>query len=42
MDWEKLKIFHVVAEAGSFTHAGEALNLRNPPSAGKSRRWSRS
>jgi DNA-binding transcriptional LysR family regulator len=27
MDWEKLKIFHVVAEAGSFTHAGEALNL---------------
>src|SRR5882672_12404100 len=27
MDWEKLKIFHVVAEAGSFTHAGETLNL---------------
>ena len=27
MDWEKLKIFHVVAEAGSFTHAGEALGL---------------
>ena len=27
MDWEKLKIFHVVAGAGSFTHAGEALSL---------------
>jgi DNA-binding transcriptional LysR family regulator len=27
MDWGKLKIFHVVAEAGSFTHAGEALGL---------------
>src|SRR5260221_7758817 len=27
MDWEKLKIFHVVAGAGSFTHAGETLNL---------------
>src|SRR6185295_8210894 len=27
MDWEKLKIFHVVAEAGSFTHAGESLGL---------------
>jgi DNA-binding transcriptional LysR family regulator len=27
MDWEKLKIFHVVAEAGSFTHAGETLGL---------------
>jgi DNA-binding transcriptional LysR family regulator len=27
MDWEKLKIFHVVAAAGSFTHAGETLGL---------------
>ncbi|HEB80061.1 MAG TPA: LysR family transcriptional regulator [Rhodospirillales bacterium] len=27
MDWDKLRIFHEVAEAGSFTHAGQALNL---------------
>src|SRR5688572_4965742 len=27
MDWDKLKVFHVVADAGSFTHAGEALGL---------------
>ena len=27
MDWEKLRVFHAVAEAGSFTHAGEVLNL---------------
>ena len=27
MDWDKLEVFHAVAEAGSFTHAGEALNL---------------
>ena len=27
MDWDKLRIFHAVADAGSFTHAGEALNL---------------
>jgi DNA-binding transcriptional LysR family regulator len=27
MDWDKLRIFHAVAEAGSFTHAGELLNL---------------
>jgi DNA-binding transcriptional LysR family regulator len=27
MDWDKLRIFHSVAEAGSFTHAGETLNL---------------
>lgn len=27
MDWDKLRIFHAVAEAGSFTHAGAALNL---------------
>ncbi len=27
MDWDKLRIFHAVAEAGSFTHAGDSLNL---------------
>ncbi len=27
MDWDKLRIFHAVAEAGSFTHAGDILNL---------------
>lgn len=27
MDWDKLRIFHAVAEAGSFTHAGEKLFL---------------
>lgn len=27
MDWDKLRIFHAVAEAGSFTHAGERLHL---------------
>jgi len=27
MDWDKLKIFHVVAEAGSFTNATITLNL---------------
>ncbi len=27
MDWDKLRVFHAVAEAGSFTHAGEFLNL---------------
>lgn len=27
MDWDKLRIFHTVAEAGSFTHAGDKLNL---------------
>lgn len=27
MDWDKLRIFHLVATAGSFTHAGETLNL---------------
>jgi hypothetical protein len=24
-DWDKLRIFHAVAEAGSFTHAGHDL-----------------
>ena len=27
MDWDKLRVFHEVAEAGSFTHAGESLGL---------------
>ena len=27
MDWDKLRIFHAVAEAGSFTSAGASLNL---------------
>lgn len=27
MDWDKLRIFHAVADAGSFTHAGEKLKL---------------
>ncbi len=27
MDWDKLRIFHAVVDAGSLTHAGEALHL---------------
>lgn len=27
MDWDKLRIFHTVADAGSLTHAGDKLNL---------------
>ncbi len=27
MDWDKLRIFHSVADAGSLTHAGESLHL---------------
>ncbi len=27
MDWDKLRIFHAAADAGSFTHAGDALGL---------------
>ena len=27
MDWDKLRIFHAAAEAGSFTHASEQLGL---------------
>ncbi|MCX7336933.1 MAG: LysR family transcriptional regulator, partial [Pelagibacterales bacterium] len=27
MDWDKLKIFHAVAQAGSFTEASGTLNL---------------
>ena len=27
MDWDKIRIFYTVAEAGSFTHAGDDLGL---------------
>lgn len=27
MDWDKLRVFHAVADAGSLTHAGETLHL---------------
>ena len=27
MDWDRLRVFYVVSESGSFTHAAEALNL---------------
>lgn len=27
MDWDKLRIFHAAAKAGSFTHAADVLNL---------------
>ncbi len=27
LDWDKLRIFHAVADAGSLTHAGDTLNL---------------
>jgi len=27
VDWDKLRIFHAVADAGSLTHAGDKLNL---------------
>lgn len=27
MDWDKLRVFHAVSDAGSFTHAGETLGL---------------
>ena len=27
LDWDKLRVFHAVADAGSFTHAGEVLSL---------------
>ena len=27
MDWNKLRIFHAAADAGSFTHAGDVLNM---------------
>lgn len=27
MDWDKLRVFHAAADAGSFTHAGDVLGL---------------
>ena len=27
MDWDKLRIFHAVADVGSLTHAGDVLHL---------------
>ena len=27
LDWDKLRVFHAAAEAGSFTHAAEKLQL---------------
>ncbi len=27
MDWDKLRIFHAAAQAGSFTHAGDSLRM---------------
>jgi len=27
LDWDKLRVFHAAAEAGSFTHAGDTLGL---------------
>src|SRR6202451_3543799 len=29
MDWDKLRIFHAVASAGRFTHAGQMFDLRH-------------
>ena len=27
LDWDKLRIFHAAAEAGSFTHAADRLGI---------------
>ena len=32
MDWDKLRIFHAVADAGSLTHAGDTCLLYTSPS----------
>ena len=37
MDWDKLKVFHAAAEAGSFTHAGEQLGCRSRRCRGRYR-----
>ena len=42
MDWDKLKVFHAAAEAGSFTHAGEQLGLSQSAVSRQVARWSRS
>lgn len=40
LDWDKLRIFHAVADAGSLTHAGDGLNLsQSAVEAGRSARW---
>ena len=39
MDWDKLRIFHAVADAGSLTHAGDKLHLSNRRSAARVARW---
>ncbi len=41
LDWDKLRIFHAAAEAGSFTHAATSCICRSRPSAARCRRWSR-
>ena len=41
MDWDKLRIFHAVASAGSFTHAGQSWACRSRRSAARSARWKR-
>ncbi|MGO8470244.1 LysR family transcriptional regulator, partial [Rhizobium leguminosarum] len=33
LDWDKLRIFHAAAEAGSFTHGGETAWCRHPAPA---------
>ncbi len=38
LDWDKLRVFHAVAEAGSFTHAGDTLNLSQSAVSRTSRR----
>ena len=30
MNWDRLRVFHAVAEAGSFTRAGDLLHLSQP------------
>ena len=39
MDWDKLRIFHSVADAGSFTHAGHDLGLSQSAVSRRSRLW---
>ena len=41
MDWDKLKIFHAVAEAGSFTNATVNLNLSQSAIVDKFNLWNK-
>jgi DNA-binding transcriptional LysR family regulator len=41
MDWDKLKVFHVVADAGSFTMLASRSGFLSQPSAGRYPRLSR-